>query len=54
MQRYLDRILQTALDANEQLRTLSFKVITQIVQQGQAHPVIVRFRISLKPPSAFN
>ncbi|KAG2174425.1 hypothetical protein INT43_004448 [Umbelopsis isabellina] len=40
MQRYLDRILHTALDPNEQLRTLSFKVIVQIVQQGLAHPVI--------------
>lgn len=41
MQRYLERILQTALDANVQLRNLSFKVITHIVQQGLAHPVIV-------------
>jgi hypothetical protein len=41
MQRYLERILQTALEPNDQLRNLSFKVITRIVQQGLAHPVIV-------------
>jgi hypothetical protein len=41
MQRYLERILQTALDPNVQLRNLSFKVITRIIQQGLAHPVIV-------------
>ncbi|KAH8548086.1 hypothetical protein BGW37DRAFT_523737 [Umbelopsis sp. PMI_123] len=40
MQRYLERILQTALDPNVQLRNLSFKVITRIIQQGLAHPVI--------------
>ncbi|KAI8576239.1 hypothetical protein K450DRAFT_274906 [Umbelopsis ramanniana AG] len=40
MQRYLERILQTALDPNVLLRNLSFKVITRIIQQGLAHPVI--------------
>lgn len=41
MQRYLRKILKCAMDKSRELRYAAFEVVTTIVQQGLAHPVLV-------------
>ena len=40
MQKYLKRILKSALSNSDQLRYSAFEVVTSIVHQGLAHPVL--------------
>ncbi|KAI9481206.1 MAG: sister chromatid cohesion C-terminus-domain-containing protein [Benjaminiella poitrasii] len=40
MQRYLRKILRCALDESDQLRYAAFEVVSSVIHQGLAHPVL--------------
>jgi hypothetical protein len=42
MQRYLDRILECTFDPTQSLKIIALDVLGNIIQQGLAHPVLVR------------